>query len=129
MSDISEGQGWWIASDGKWYPPELHPSVRQAAPVHSVAQTVPSGFGGSQTEAWQSAPAGAPAGAAPAADHHVGPQFPDLFQKALEGSHLVDNVSVKYADDDHRSAAPSFTSTPVGAASGSSAKRRWRKGG
>lgn len=28
MSDISQGPGWWIASDHKWYPPELHPSVR-----------------------------------------------------------------------------------------------------
>jgi hypothetical protein len=125
---MSEGQGWWIASDGKWYPPELHPSVRQAAPVGQVAQTVPSGFGGTSAQGWQSAPAVTPAGAGAAADHHVGPQFPDLFQKALEGSHLVDNVSVKY-DDDHRNGAPSFTSTPVGAASGGSGKRRWRKGG
>ena len=30
MSDESQGDGWWIASDGKWYPPELHPSQRQA---------------------------------------------------------------------------------------------------
>ncbi|HVC71859.1 MAG TPA: hypothetical protein VNC61_16505 [Acidimicrobiales bacterium] len=29
MSDMSQGIGWWIASDGKWYPPELHPSRRQ----------------------------------------------------------------------------------------------------
>ena len=28
MSDKCEGPGWWIASDGKWYPPELHPAVR-----------------------------------------------------------------------------------------------------
>jgi hypothetical protein len=28
MSDTSQGPGWWIASDGKWYPP-------QAPPVHS----------------------------------------------------------------------------------------------
>jgi hypothetical protein len=27
MSDMSQGPGWWIASDGKWYPPHLHPSV------------------------------------------------------------------------------------------------------
>jgi hypothetical protein len=25
MSDQSNGPGWWIASDGKWYPPETHP--------------------------------------------------------------------------------------------------------
>jgi hypothetical protein len=29
MSDVSRGPGWWMASDGKWYPPELHPSVRE----------------------------------------------------------------------------------------------------
>lgn len=25
MSDVSQGPGWWIASDDKWYPPEDHP--------------------------------------------------------------------------------------------------------
>ena len=25
MSDMSQGSGWWLASDGKWYPPEAHP--------------------------------------------------------------------------------------------------------
>lgn len=23
MSDTSQGEGWWQASDGKWYPPDL----------------------------------------------------------------------------------------------------------
>jgi hypothetical protein len=32
MSDVWQGPGWWVASDGKWYPPELHPSYQQAAP-------------------------------------------------------------------------------------------------
>jgi uncharacterized RDD family membrane protein YckC len=27
MSDVSQGAGWWIASDGKWYPPQLHPAA------------------------------------------------------------------------------------------------------
>jgi hypothetical protein len=27
MSDLSRGPGWWLASDGKWYPPNLHPEV------------------------------------------------------------------------------------------------------
>ena len=22
MSDMSQGPGWWLASDGKWYPPQ-----------------------------------------------------------------------------------------------------------
>ena len=26
MSDTSHGEGWWLASDGKWYPPESHPN-------------------------------------------------------------------------------------------------------
>jgi hypothetical protein len=26
MSDTAQGAGWWLASDGKWYPPELHPN-------------------------------------------------------------------------------------------------------
>ncbi len=27
MSDQSQGPGWWIASDGKWYPPDQAPAV------------------------------------------------------------------------------------------------------
>ena len=33
MSDFSQGPGWWEASDGKWYAPELHPDYRVPAPV------------------------------------------------------------------------------------------------
>lgn len=25
MSDVSQGPGWWLASDGKWYPPSASP--------------------------------------------------------------------------------------------------------
>jgi hypothetical protein len=32
VTDAAQGPGWWMASDGKWYPPHLHPS---AAPVAS----------------------------------------------------------------------------------------------
>ncbi len=139
MSDKPEGPGWWIASDGKWYPPELHPSVREGTrmrspvdtPVQPAGQspgTVPSmGGAASHPSRWQGQPA---------QDAHVGPQFPDLFQKALQGSHLADNVTVAHVSDD---AGPtgSFTSTrgsngrgpaPVGASTGSSGKRKWRKG-
>ncbi len=28
MSDSSQGPGWWVASDGVWYPPEQHPDYR-----------------------------------------------------------------------------------------------------
>jgi Septum formation len=29
MTDSSPGPGWWLASDGNWYPPHLHPAVLQ----------------------------------------------------------------------------------------------------
>jgi hypothetical protein len=33
MSDAWQGPGWWMASDGKWYPPELHPYIPWPAPA------------------------------------------------------------------------------------------------
>jgi|GEM_PF-1181926 len=32
MSDTSQGEGWWVASDGKWYAPEQHPDYVAPAP-------------------------------------------------------------------------------------------------
>ncbi len=32
MSDQARGPGWWVASDGKWYPPETHPNYRPPPP-------------------------------------------------------------------------------------------------
>ena len=32
MSDSSQGEGWWQASDGKWYPPEAQPGQPAATP-------------------------------------------------------------------------------------------------
>jgi uncharacterized protein DUF4190 len=58
MSDTSQGPGWWLASDGKWYPPELwtgppnsgpagaaiaQPVMPAYPPVHGAAGTVPPG--------------------------------------------------------------------------------------
>ena len=34
MSDRSEGPGWWLASDGKWYPPQ---SATQPPPIHAAS--------------------------------------------------------------------------------------------
>jgi hypothetical protein len=33
MSDRPQGEGWWLASDGKWYPPESQPAAAAQAPV------------------------------------------------------------------------------------------------
>ncbi|MHB8379484.1 MAG: hypothetical protein ACYDB2_06140 [Acidimicrobiales bacterium] len=32
MSDVSNGPGWWQASDGKWYPAEQRPDAQASAP-------------------------------------------------------------------------------------------------
>jgi hypothetical protein len=42
MSNLAQGPGWWVASDGNWYPPEQHPSVPRFAPApQPVAPYVP----------------------------------------------------------------------------------------
>jgi hypothetical protein len=56
VSDASQGPGWWQASDGKWYAPELHPSARQP----QVTQPIPD-FGSpsqpvKQSEDWYRRP-------------------------------------------------------------------------
>jgi hypothetical protein len=33
MSDTAQGPGWWLASDGKWYPPELWTGPPTAGPT------------------------------------------------------------------------------------------------
>jgi len=143
MSDNPEGPGWWIASDGKWYPPELHPSVRTEDPAPERATVPETGTDGSSPapHRWHSQ------GDAPSQDDEappVGPQFPDLFQKALQGSHLADNVT--YVGESERSSYDTASkgqssnsagssgrsvssSGAVGSFSGATAtKRRWRRG-
>lgn len=39
MSDSSQGEGWWIASDGKWYPPDQVPGP--STPPEPVAAQPP----------------------------------------------------------------------------------------
>lgn len=40
MSDSSQGAGWWIASDGKWYPPHLAPGAPPLPPPPSPGAPV-----------------------------------------------------------------------------------------
>ena len=37
MSTTSQGPGWWLASDGKWYPPELWTGPSIQGPAGSTA--------------------------------------------------------------------------------------------
>lgn len=42
MSDQSEGPGWWLASDGKWYPPQSAPqSATQPPPNYGYPPVAP----------------------------------------------------------------------------------------
>jgi hypothetical protein len=41
MSDTLRRPGWWLASDGRWYPPELHPSYRPLVPPQLVPALPP----------------------------------------------------------------------------------------
>ena len=158
VSDKSEGPGWWQASEGQWYPPDQHPSFRDDSGGQAPARTVAAQTSSPpRAEASRSQRSEEPAepvrseekrgpggSAAPA-----GRQFPDLFQKALQGSHLADNITVKYDGDDERnepaasggSSGRSGSMRTVAAGGGqpvaagtagvtfaAPAKRKWRKG-
>jgi len=42
VSDASQGHGWWLASDGKWYPPEAwNPPPPQTAQIPVPSQVPP----------------------------------------------------------------------------------------
>ncbi len=41
MSDTSQGPGWWIASDGKWYAAERHPNYLPPPPATAAASLPP----------------------------------------------------------------------------------------
>jgi hypothetical protein len=51
MSDTSQGNGWWLASDGKWYPPETWTGTPQTdappMPTYPVSgYQMPPGYAG-----------------------------------------------------------------------------------
>ncbi len=60
MSDVSQGPGWWQASDGRWYPPDqrpgLIPQARNPNPhlaSSSVVVQAPMSFSGSARRLWK----------------------------------------------------------------------------
>jgi uncharacterized RDD family membrane protein YckC len=68
MSDVSGGPGWWQASDGRWYPPEQHPSYAPPPPPPTSPPPPPPGPpgspgqpGGPPPPPYPSAPGAAPA--------------------------------------------------------------------
>ncbi len=41
MSDLPQGPGWWLASDGRWYPPEARPPGVPSVPRSTSEGTTP----------------------------------------------------------------------------------------
>lgn len=73
MSDTSQGPGWWIASDGKWYSPEQKPGPAPEPPVAEPAPTQ-----APTPEPVAPEPVEAPAAAAPVTPPAPAPQTPPL---------------------------------------------------
>lgn len=82
MSDISQGPGWWQASDGKWYPPEQAPGAQPTAPPAGPppGYAAPAGYG-APASFGASVPMGGPAG-----------QLAEWPERALAG--LIDFVAL-----------------------------------
>lgn len=83
MSDTSQGPGWWLASDAKWYPPELHPG---RAPTSSASVASPSHPAEEALASW------APTVAAPM-DAPAVPAYP-AQAPGIGTGHPVDPLSV-----------------------------------
>jgi hypothetical protein len=89
MSDISQGPGWWQASDGKWYPPEQAPGAAAPGPAGP-----PPGYGGP--------PAGGPpggyqvAGAGAGGEATVGAAFGYGWKKFQEFLGIIIIAAVVY---------------------------------
>ncbi len=155
MSDIYEGPDQRMASDGKWYPSELQPSSGDASRMQTAERPRHDAVQASPPERDGAPPPGRPGagrGSEPAGHPTPGGrQFPDLFQKALQGSHLADNVTVRYDGDDERNQPGASSTSPAWPEAGSRrtvtsggrtpvaagtagvtfaapAKRKWRKG-
>jgi hypothetical protein len=69
MSDVSQGDGWWEARDGKWYPPERHPDYKAhaqvAAPIMQTPQPTLTGSDATHQEPLESRQAAPSAFSAP----------------------------------------------------------------
>jgi hypothetical protein len=71
MSETSQGHGWWLASDGKWYPPETWTGPPQTGQAPCTATEYPAGY-----QAATSYPAGYPSGGYQSPAGYQSPGYP-----------------------------------------------------
>ncbi len=81
MAGTGGPPGWWIASDGKWYPPELHPTVRAERAISEPSVVSPGTAFGASPE-WPGATTRAPV------PYQYGPSR-GSFRYALYGSRVI----------------------------------------
>ena len=96
MTDMSQGPDWWIASDGRWYPPHLHPAVLQTP---SSPQSHAAGGPSTATTAGMWAPSvseGVPRGTAATAATYPPGYGPPPGQSPPPG---VGVIPIAYAQD------------------------------
>ena len=70
MSDTAQGPGWWLASDGKWYPPELWTGPPATGPTVTGPSPSSAPLGPVQMPAYGAGPSSGP----PYAGGPYGPQ-------------------------------------------------------
>jgi hypothetical protein len=136
MSDVSQGDGWWEAKDGKWYPPERHPDYKAPAQVVApVAPTPPPPPSSLEGDGWWKAsdgnwypperhpsyqppnPTAAPQQAtsagfrplpAPPASTVTGTNRPDGWWKASDGNWYPPEQKLNYRSSELRGESPHF---------------------
>ena len=89
MSDQSRGPGWWLASDGKWYPPDQAPTVPPP-------------------ETWAAPPPGPPPSTGMSSGAKVG-----LVVGAVVGLLLLIAVAALFLGSDSTSSSFEGTGTPI----------------
>ncbi len=89
MSDMSQGPGWWQASDGKWYPPEQATGAAPTSPPPGAPPAYGTGMPGTAGPPGYGPPAGAPAYGAPAV---AGPQLADWGTRVA--SYAIDGIAL-----------------------------------
>ena len=93
MSDVSQGPGWWMASDGKWYPPELHPDHVPARPPQPTIHHVTGLFRNAQSTLQ------VPAGGAVFREGDMGEEMFGIIEGQIE-LHTANQVIAVLGPDD-----------------------------
>ncbi len=104
MSDTSQGEGWWVATDGKWYAPELHPNyVAPVAPTPDPSATMIEQTPSGNVQDFSQGP--------PATAHQVAPQqHPPGQQPHPQQPHVQQQYQQPQAAQPQYAAAPPATS-------------------